>query len=163
MITGTIPLSFCNASGLEVLDLSNNRFGGGIPSCLLDSNNFRVLSLRGNNLDGYIPDTFPVGCNLATLDLSRNSLRGKVPKSLTRCRKLEVLDLTINALSDTWLHALSKLGVLVMRSNMLYGNINCLAETGSSWRNLHILDFAVNNLSGIIPAKNVSKPARIHD
>ncbi|XP_057808499.1 receptor-like protein 7 [Salvia miltiorrhiza] len=154
-ITGEIPLSFCNASILRVLDLSNNRFSGRIPSCLVNDA-LRVLNLKGNRLDGYIPDAFfPVGCSLATLDLSRNSLRGKLPESLTRCSQLEVLDLSNNALHDAlpcWLEALSRLRVLVLRSNMFHGNIGSLGETGS-WRNLHILDLASNNIGGVMTAE----------
>lgn len=153
-ISGTIPPSFCNASNLDVLDLSNNRFHGEIPSCLLN-NTLRVLNLRRNNIVGGIPDTFPVGCSLATLDLSGNVIRGKVPESLTRCSELEFLDLTNNMFDDSfpcWLNTLSKLRVLVLRSNMFHGNISCLGDA-NLWRDLQIIDFASNNISGLVPAK----------
>ena len=37
-LTGEIPSLICNASSLEVLDLSHNNFSGTIPKCLVRSN-----------------------------------------------------------------------------------------------------------------------------
>ncbi|CAK9150413.1 unnamed protein product [Ilex paraguariensis] len=46
-----IPGSICNASRLEVLDLSNNFLHGTGPSCLIEKNStLKVLNLKGNNL-----------------------------------------------------------------------------------------------------------------
>ncbi|KAG6425889.1 hypothetical protein SASPL_110097 [Salvia splendens] len=164
-IAGEIPRSFCNATGLHVLDLSNNSFHGGIPSCLVN-NNLEVLNLRRNNLDGAIPDAFPVECSLETLDLSRNVLKGKVPKSLNRCSELKVLDLTSNTFNDTfpcWINTLSSLRVLALRSNMFHGDMNCLGDTNSSWRNLQIFNIASNYISGAIPAEMFEKLQALTD
>ncbi|CAK9180245.1 unnamed protein product [Ilex paraguariensis] len=50
-LTGIIPGSICNASRLEVLDLSNNFLHGTVPSCLIEKNStLKVLNLTGNNI-----------------------------------------------------------------------------------------------------------------
>ncbi|KAK6120239.1 hypothetical protein DH2020_045930 [Rehmannia glutinosa] len=154
-IIGTIPLSLCNASRLQILDLSNNSLHGTIPFCLLEST-VRVLNLRRNNLGGDIPDAFPIGCGLETLDFSWNVLQGKIPKSLARCTGIHVLNLGNNVLDDTfpcWLKNLSRLRVLVLRFNKLHGNISCLAELDSkTWPNFQIINIASNNFNGVLPA-----------
>ncbi|KAH6837549.1 hypothetical protein C2S53_009856 [Perilla frutescens var. hirtella] len=153
IIIGNIPPSFCNASSLQILNLSNNSFHGRIPSCLLEKS-LTVLNLRRNNLEGEIPDTFPIGCLLETLDLSLNVLRGKAPKSLTRCSELQVLNLGNNQINDTfpcWLETLSKLRVLSLRFNLFHGSISCLGER-NAWPNLQIINLASNNINGVIPA-----------
>ncbi|KAG8377054.1 hypothetical protein BUALT_Bualt09G0128100 [Buddleja alternifolia] len=152
-VIGTIPLSLCNASHFQVLDLSNNNLQGAIPSCLLQTS-LRVLNLRRNNLNGHIPSTFPIGCGLETLDLSWNVLRGGVPESLTRCTELEVLNLGNNELSGDfpcWLKNLTKLQVIVLRNNKFHGNISCLGDSYNS-PSLQIIDLSSNNFNGVLPA-----------
>lgn len=152
-ITGSIPPSLCNSSSIEVLNLANNSFHGRIPSCLLEST-LSVLNLGRNNLEGEIPDVFPTGNRFETLDLGWNVLEGKVPRSLTRCTELQVLNLGNNHLNDTfpcWLKTLPKLRVLVLRSNHFHGNASCLGES-NMWPNLQIINFASNNINGVIPA-----------
>ncbi|XP_027173703.1 receptor-like protein 7 [Coffea eugenioides] len=101
-IVGGIPLSLCNASLLEVLDLSGNSLSSSIPSCLIEkSRSLVVLDLHGNKLSGNIPDTFPRDCKLETLDLSFNQLEGKVPESLVNCTKLTALNLGHNRIGSS--------------------------------------------------------------
>ncbi|XP_042485000.1 receptor-like protein Cf-9 homolog [Macadamia integrifolia] len=122
-LIGKIPFSNCNASNLEFLILSNNQLSGTIPTCL-DSRNLRVLNFESNKLDVPIPLIFRSGCGLHALKLNRNMLQGQVPRSLAYCKELEVLDIGVNQLNDTfpyWLENLSKLQVLVMRSNNFDG------------------------------------------
>ncbi|XP_044502001.1 receptor-like protein 7 [Mangifera indica] len=155
-ISGPIPESICNATLLEVLDLSNNRFSGSIPKCLIQhSRTLGVLNLRRNNLTGIVFDTFPETCALQTLDLNGNLLEGTVPKSLANCTVLEVLNLGNNQINDIfpcWLKNISSLRVLVLRSNQFYGNISC-QEINGTWPNLQIIDLAINNFDGTLPVK----------
>uniref|UniRef100_A0A7N2M8R7 Leucine-rich repeat-containing N-terminal plant-type domain-containing protein n=1 Tax=Quercus lobata TaxID=97700 RepID=A0A7N2M8R7_QUELO len=67
-LTGEIPSMFCNASHLEILDISNNSLSGKIPQCLGNfGHSLSVMDLRMNNFHGTIPDTFEKNNSLATI------------------------------------------------------------------------------------------------
>nr|GMC60939.1 receptor-like protein 12 [Ipomoea batatas] len=148
--TGTIPESICNASYLEILDLSDNKLGDTLPSCLFNSfNRLGVLNLGKNQIYGSVPDSFTINCTLQTLDLSRNSFEGKIPKSLINCSLLEVLNVGNNNIVDTFpcsLKNLTSLCVLVLRSNNFHGDLHCV-DANHMWPHLQIIDIASNNFS----------------
>ncbi|KAJ8898990.1 hypothetical protein K2173_008492 [Erythroxylum novogranatense] len=158
-LTGAVPKSICNATFLQVLDLSNNKLNGTIPECLIErSNTLRVLNLRRNNFSGSIPDSFQDSCGLKTLDLSGNRLVGKIPGSVANCTDLEVLDLGNNQLNDVFpclLKSISSLRVIVLRNNTFSGKIGC-KKTNTSWPGLQIVDLAFNKFNGILPHKCLS-------
>nr|XP_017251058.1 PREDICTED: receptor-like protein 12 [Daucus carota subsp. sativus] len=153
-LTGTIPVSICEATYLQVLDLSNNNFSGVIPPCLLGQRqSLAVLNLGNNKFSGHINGTFLENCGLKTLDLHANQLQGKVPNSLSNCTMLEVLNLGNNQISDTfpcYLKNSSNLRVLVLRSNQFHGDIRCSGPK-SHWPNLQIIDIASNKFTGKVP------------
>lgn len=153
---GIIPVSICNATNLQVLDVSNNSLSGLIPNCLTAiSGTLAVLNLRRNNLSGTVPDQFPEHCSLKTLDLNGNQIGGQFPKSLANCTMLEVLNLGNNQIADTFpclLKNISTLRVLVLRSNKFYGLFGCPKPHGN-WSMLQIVDIALNNFSGEIRGK----------
>ncbi|CAM8888919.1 unnamed protein product [Rhodiola kirilowii] len=154
---GNIPPSVCNATLLQVLDLSYNLFSGLIPQCLTQLQSLAVLNLRRNNISGIIPDSFPPNCTLHTLNLNTNSLQGVIPKSLRRCASLEVLDLGYNNLQDIYpcmMGSISNLSVLVLRSNSLFGSIQC-PSSDTSWSRLQILDVASNKFNGSLPSQQL--------
>ncbi|KAM7481287.1 hypothetical protein LguiB_005870 [Lonicera macranthoides] len=128
-LTGTIPISICNASYPRVLDMSNNSLSGPIPLCLIEmSETLGVLNLGKNRLSGNLSGTFKKNCRLQTLDLRDNQLEGKVPESISNCTWLEVLNLGNNQINDTFpcfLNNSTNLRVLVLRSNMFHGGIKC--------------------------------------
>ncbi|XP_041020172.1 receptor-like protein 7 [Juglans microcarpa x Juglans regia] len=156
---GNIPKSLCNATGLRVLDLSNNFLSGKVPHCIFEMSEtgpvlseaiLGVLNLRKNNLSGKIPDAFQTNCGLQTLDLSENQLEGKFPKSLAKCKYLEFLDIENNNIEDAfpcYLRNISMLRVLVFKSNKFHGPIDCL-ESNATWPMLQIINLASNNFSG---------------
>ncbi|KAG4393286.1 hypothetical protein GLYMA_03G055300v4 [Glycine max] len=154
---GNIPYSLCNASYLQVLDLSINNISGTIPSCLMMMMNgtLEALNLKNNNLSGPIPNTVPVSCGLWNLNLRGNQLDGSIPKSLAYCSKLEVLDLGSNQITGgfpCFLKEISTLRVLVLRNNKFQGSLKCL-KANKTWEMLQIVDIAFNNFSGKLPRK----------
>ncbi|KAI3677645.1 hypothetical protein L6452_36911 [Arctium lappa] len=156
LLTGVIPNTICNASYLKVLDLSNNRLTGRIPQCFTEfGGNLGVLNLGNNGLSGRIKGNFPSSCGLNTLDLHGNSLEGKIPPSLVNCTMLEVLNLGNNRINDTYPCSLgnhTNLRVLVLRSNRFHGSVRCGEGPHNKWQKLQILDIALNNFSGEVPA-----------
>jgi len=151
---GSIPVSICNATYLQVLDLSNNLFSGKIPQCLIEmSGTLGVLNLRRNELNGPIPDFFTSNCGLHTLNLNGNKIEGQLPKSLANCMKLEVVDIGNNLVKGNfpcYLKNTSMLRILVLRSNKFDGPIGC-SEPNATWPMLQIVDVASNNFNGNLP------------
>ncbi|KAM7477975.1 hypothetical protein LguiA_026188 [Lonicera macranthoides] len=156
-LTGTIPISICNASNPLVLDMSNNGLSGPIPLCLIEmSETLGVLNLGKNRLSGNLSRTFTKNCSLQTLDLCDNQLEGKVPESISNCTWLEVLNLGNNQINDTFpcfLNNSTNLRVLVLRSNMFHGGIKCPGVNKSWPPSLQIIDIASNNFSGALTPK----------
>ncbi|XP_023893409.1 receptor-like protein 7 [Quercus suber] len=163
---GSIPQSLCNATYLQVLNLSNNTLNGTIPQCLIQmSKNLGVLDVRRNKPSGTISDIFPGNCSLQTLGLNGNQLEGVVPRSLANCINLVIFDIGNNHIKDTfpcYLRNLSKLRVLVLRSNKFYGSIDC-GGTNVNWPMLQILDFASNKFAGQLQIKSFSTNAMLND
>ncbi|KAM7528626.1 hypothetical protein LguiB_032036 [Lonicera macranthoides] len=166
-LTGTIPISICNASYLEVLDMSNNSLSGSMPWCLIgwSDKTLGVLNLGKNQLSGNISGIFQETCGLKTLDLHENLLEGNVPESLANCTELEVLNLGHNRINDTFpcfLSNSSNLHVLVLRSNMFHGGIHC-PGVNQSWPNLQIIDIASNYFTGhLVPKQFLNWKAMMH-
>ncbi|KAM3737774.1 hypothetical protein ACB098_09G081700 [Castanea mollissima] len=157
-LSGSIPVSICNAPYLQVLDLHNNFLNGTIPQCFYGmSGTLGVLDLRRNKLGGNLSDSFPVNCSLLTLNLNGNLLEGAVPKSLGNCKSLEVLDLGNNKIKDAfpcYLKNISSLHVLILRSNQFHGSIDC-GGPNTSWPMLQIVDLASNNFVGRLPRESI--------
>ncbi|KAF3447796.1 hypothetical protein FNV43_RR08500 [Rhamnella rubrinervis] len=157
-LTGSIPESICDATELQVLDLSDNNLYGKIPTPAM-SRSIIGVNLRMKNLSGPIPDLFRVDCSLKTLDLNGNLLTKSIPKSLANCTALEDLDLGNNQMLDTFplsLKNISGLRVLSLRSNKFYGQITCTESVGD-WPMIQIVDIASNNFSGELPGKCLTK------
>ncbi|XP_056159809.1 receptor-like protein 7 [Syzygium oleosum] len=146
-----VSSSICNASDLEVLNLSNNSLSGTIPNCLTSSNtSLSVLNLRMNYFQGELPEILGGNSSLRTLDFSRNRLDGVVPRSLLNCQMLEVLDLSYNMIEDTfprWLGSLPKLQVLVPKLNNFDGSVQS-PDADYSFPKLQILDLSSSHFGG---------------
>ncbi|KAF8023549.1 hypothetical protein BT93_F0913 [Corymbia citriodora subsp. variegata] len=152
---GNIPSLICNATKVEMIDLSNNSLTGSLPPCITNfSTHLSVLNLGMNHLEGTIPQSFSWRNSLATLDLSQNQFEGKLLESLTKCDYLEVLDLSDNRIKDMlpgWLGILPQLKVLVLRSNNFNGFLD-IPRQADIFPKLRILDLSNNKFSSPLPA-----------
>ncbi|KAF3442202.1 hypothetical protein FNV43_RR16118 [Rhamnella rubrinervis] len=157
-LSGEIPLSICNLSSLQGLDLSNNKFSGVVPQCLGNfSNSLSLLKLRNNTFSGSIPLTFTVGAQLRVIDLSYNQLQGQLPRSLTNCKMLESLVLRNNHLRGIfphWLGALPELKILILRSNLFHGVIGD-PQTRFQFPKLRVIDLSYNSFTGRLPTNYI--------
>ncbi|KAI8570875.1 hypothetical protein RHMOL_Rhmol01G0071900 [Rhododendron molle] len=153
-LSGEIPLSICNASSLEILDLAHNNLSGRVPQCLGNfSSVLLVLNLRSNEFKGTLPLTFAKPNKLRSLDLNENQFEGPLPRSLANCTSLKVLNVGNNMINDTfpdWLGTLPELQVLIVRSNQFHGPISSLMSEFSFPR-LQIIDLSSNKFSDRLP------------
>lgn len=150
-LTGTIPASLANLTGLRLLDLQDNGLTGSIPESLGSLTNLEKLDLQDNQLSGSIPDRLGSLANLQELALQDNALSGTIPQSLGILIRLQLLDLQDNQLSGSIpenLGSLSNLREMDLQDNQLSGGIP--ASLGSLI-SLRELDLQNNQLSGSIP------------
>ncbi|KAF8019664.1 hypothetical protein BT93_G0374 [Corymbia citriodora subsp. variegata] len=156
MFAGGVPSMICNASNLEVLNMSDNSLSGIIPNCLTSSNtSLSVLNLCMNYFQGELPEILGGNSSLRTLDFSRNRLESPVPQSLSNCQMLEVLDLSYNTIVDTfpsWLGRLPKPQVLVLKLNKFHGSVQS-PDAKDSFPKLQILDLSSNHFSGHVSSE----------
>ncbi|CAO2188372.1 unnamed protein product [Urochloa humidicola] len=159
-LTGEISHLICNATDIEVLDLSLNSFSGSIPPCLLKhAKRLEVLNLKGNQFHGSLPQDISEDCALQIIDLNDNKLEGKLPVSMINCQMLQVLDLGNNLIVDTypeWLGVLPLLKVLVLKSNGFHGLIDYPGmnkQTHPFFQELQVLDLSSNSFNGSIPIR----------
>ncbi|KAK9221123.1 hypothetical protein WN944_009548 [Citrus x changshan-huyou] len=80
------------------IDLSSNRFQGGISEVLGKLNSLKSLNISHNNLTGGIPSSLRNLTELESLDLSSNKLAGRIPTQLASLNYLSVLNLSNNQL-----------------------------------------------------------------
>jgi Leucine-rich repeat (LRR) protein len=145
----------CNLSSLYELDLSYNNFSGKLYPCLGNFSSLYTLQLRRNYFHGTIPKTWARGSNLMLIDLSENQFQGQLPRSMTNCVMLEYLHVGNNQINDTfpfWLGTLSRLKVLIIRSNAFQGAIKS-PQINYTFPKLHIIDLSHNGFSGNLPAQ----------
>ncbi|KAL2250380.1 UNVERIFIED_CONTAM: Receptor-like protein 18 [Sesamum indicum] len=178
-IVGTIPPSLCNATRLQILDLSNNRLHGRIPSCLFEIT-IGVLNLRRNNLIGDVPYTFPVGCaawgivlpGRIIVNIASNEFNGVLPENLFKDLKaltadhdgpdyLKFLYITVEHIyyQDSVTLTLKRLNVQLGKILNIFTSVNysnnhfqgIIPETIGELKSHHVLNFSHNALSGHIP------------
>ncbi len=145
-LTGSLPTTLNNLTGLTWLRLTYNRLTGSIPdlSALTSLTN---LILTSNRLSGSIPDLSAL-TSLTNLILTYNRLTGSIP-DLSALTSLTQVALNNNQLSGSIpdLSALTKLVYLFLDNNQLSGSIPDLsALTELLWLKLNN-----NQLSGSIP------------
>ncbi|XP_027174177.1 receptor-like protein EIX1 [Coffea eugenioides] len=140
-------------STIEVLDLGENLLSGKIPDCWMNWTVLGFISLSNNNLSGSIPMSIGYLSTLLSLHLGNNNLSGGIPSSLDNCTELITIDVAGNKLGGklpTWLGpSLSKLRILILRSNKFHGEIPPELCHLSS---LRALDVSNNDFVGVIPS-----------
>uniref|UniRef100_A0A7N2N9X7 Uncharacterized protein n=1 Tax=Quercus lobata TaxID=97700 RepID=A0A7N2N9X7_QUELO len=154
-----------NCTKLEMLDFSNNNFGGSLPNSIENlSMQLRALYLDGNKLSGIIPEALENLINLTSLNTARNLFTGGIPSHFTKFQKLEGLALNGNRLSGPLPSSIGNLTQLVkiyLSQNYLEGHIpssfgNCkylhtLPVEVGIFKNINQLDVSENKLTGEIP------------
>ncbi|KAK3423933.1 hypothetical protein EUGRSUZ_F00682 [Eucalyptus grandis] len=158
---GQWPTEFFSKTSLDVIDLSNNKFGGPIP---LPSPVTSYYSITSNNISGKIPSLICNATQVMIIDLSNNSLIGSLPRCLTNFSiDLLVLNLRMNHLEGTIPQYFSsrsglmtldlsrnrfeELKVLVLRSNNLKDLLD-IHKGAHLFPKLHILELSNNSFSG---------------
>lgn len=168
-------MNFGRFPDLSYVDMSRNRFSGGIPTDIALASNLQYFNVSNNpNLGGVISektlslyslqnfsatncsisgDFPPFGpCkSLLVLELSMNNVSGIIPQSISNCQNLVSLDLANNNLSGqipVELASLPGISVVDLSRNSFSGSIP--AKFGSS-SSLQLLNVSFNDLSGFIP------------
>ncbi|XP_020591133.1 leucine-rich repeat receptor-like serine/threonine-protein kinase BAM1 [Phalaenopsis equestris] len=127
-LSGPLPRSIGNFSGIQKLLLDQNLFSGSIPPEVGQLQQLSKLDFSGNSFSGRIPPEISNCKLLSVIDLSRNNLSGEIPAEITRMRILNYLNLSRNHLEGS------------------------IPSSISTMQSLTAVDFSYNNLSGLVPA-----------
>ncbi|MDB5258384.1 MAG: large protein [Chitinophagaceae bacterium] len=72
-VAGTIPVEFCDLSGLEYIYLNKNQLTGNLPSCIGNAVSINSIDLSDNALSGAFPSVFATAMpHLADIWISNN-------------------------------------------------------------------------------------------
>ncbi|CAI5477774.1 unnamed protein product [Closterium sp. Yama58-4] len=156
---GGITKSFGAMPNLQQLGLSDNELTGGIPAGITESSSLVVFSADRNKLRGSIPPFRCTNTAFMALTVSGNSFQGGIPRSLASCNSsLYVLDVSHNNLSGPiplFLADLVELRNLTLAYNNFSGGIPYKL---GFLANLVSLDLSWNNLEGPLTALYPMKP-----
>ncbi|XP_042035077.1 probable LRR receptor-like serine/threonine-protein kinase At3g47570 [Salvia splendens] len=147
---------------LQVIEFSNNSFGGGIPTNLSRCTNLYKLNLIDNELTGGIVPEIASLAKLQELGLSGNMLSGTIPPflgNLTDLSQLSLRDCGLQGDIPESLSQLRRLRLLVVGANDLTGSIPLALYNLSR---VEVFDFGYNKLHGKIPAEVGSLPKLWH-
>lgn len=152
-LSGELPASLGNLTGLQYLYLHDNALTGVIPGSLGNISSLVQLYLSGNGLTGAIPAELGNLTGLTDLGLNGNALSGGIPASLGALANLQFLFLNDNALTDAIpgsLGNLSGLRQLYLGGNSLSGIIPPSLGSLSQLQHLGLNDCA---LTGSVPSE----------
>lgn len=101
-LSGTIPTEIGYATGLTLLDMSQNNLTSTIPTTIKYLKNLIVLDLNSNMLSGRIPHAVLSSVTRLTyLDLSSNFFNSTLPVDVARLTSLVNLNLASNVLTGS--------------------------------------------------------------
>ncbi|KAK3423792.1 hypothetical protein EUGRSUZ_H00987 [Eucalyptus grandis] len=147
--TGQWPTKVFSNTSLEVIDLSNNKFGGPIP---LPSSMTMYYSIASNVITGKILSLICNATKLMMIDLSNNSLTGSLPRCLVNfSNTLSILNLGMNQLEGTIPQLISLIHGLMtldLSRNQFEGT---LPRSLVNCTNLEILDLNSNQIEDAFP------------
>ncbi|CAJ2656926.1 unnamed protein product [Trifolium pratense] len=149
---GELPKEICRLHRLKILDLTYNKFVGGIPAMLGNLSQLQVLSIYSNNFSGLIPQSIGNLHRLKLLYLGNNALFGPILQRISNLSSLEEINLSQNYFSGPIpeeIGYLNQLEFLQWSFNRFSGSIPSKLLNMSSLINLYLEN---NNLSGIIPS-----------
>ena len=157
-LTGMLPASIGNLSGLQSLQFDQNFIGGGIPNSMGNLISLQYLSMIVNQLTGTIPAALGNLTNLTNLSLASNQLSGSLPASLGNLSSLAYMHLFDNRFSGSIPPSfgnLSSMYEMILSTNQLTGTIP--ASLGNL-TGIHTLELDFNQLTGSIPSSIGSLP-----
>lgn len=152
-LSGTIPSSIGDLTGLTSLSLSVNMLTGSIPSSIGNLTDLTALFLFDNQLSGTIPLSVWTLSDLGQLNLSNNQLTGSIPSDVQNLTSILFLHLGQNQLSGTIppeLWTLTTLDQLNLSDNQLTGIIPSDIGNLINLSNLYLMN---NQFSGPIPSE----------
>ncbi|OVA05722.1 Protein kinase domain [Macleaya cordata] len=136
---------------LGQLNLSNNRLSGSLPRSIGNFTGLQILLLSGNRFTGKIPAELGNLKHLLKLDMSKNNLSGRIPPEMGNCVLLTYLDLSQNQLSGPIPIQIAQIHILNYL-NISWNQLNqSLPKEIGSMKSLTSADFSHNDLSGSIP------------
>ena len=144
--------SLKNISQIQILDFSDNQFGGVLPASIANlSSTLTNLYLGGNQISGPVPAILEKYTNLQVLDMARNLFTGVIPSSFGMFQSMQGMDLRRNNLFGeipSSFGNLTQLIELYLSENKLNGSI---PSSIGNCKHLQYLDISQNNLTGVIP------------
>ncbi|EXC23672.1 hypothetical protein L484_015582 [Morus notabilis] len=149
--------SLTKCRNLQVVDPSDNQFGGVLPNSISNlSSTLATLRLGSNQLSGSIPEGNGNLVNLTELEVEKNDLSGRIPVGICNLKMLRRLDMSENSFSGHIISSLAnitQLYLLHLQKNHFTGPI---PSSIGSLSNLQDLDLSQNYLVGTIPKEVVS-------
>ncbi|KAF5183172.1 Leucine-rich repeat protein kinase family protein [Thalictrum thalictroides] len=147
-IGGEIPADLNGCSKLTYLNLSQNLIGGELNLTGLKS--LKVLDLTVNRFTGGIQSNFPALCeNLITLNISSNNFTGGIENCFDECPALQYLDLSSNNFTGQLWLGFPRLREFSVSENNLTGDLPGSIFTQGC--NLNTLDLSENHFHGEVP------------
>ncbi|KAJ7949779.1 putative Leucine-rich receptor-like kinase family protein [Quillaja saponaria] len=149
-ISGYLPSTLQNCSQLGFLDIGQNKFSQTIPLWIWDMTGLVILRLKSNYFMGKLHKKICELSNLIVLDLSNNNLSGSIPSCLNKIKAMVVVhtqsEESFSALEygDDYEYYMENLK-LAPKGNEL--------EYEKNLKFVRIIDLSSNRLSGLIPSE----------